>query len=177
MSRSLFHSGTRFPQLRTRSPITAFINGQLGSPFERAYCSNVAPNQDEEANNLPVYHPRLDLSEDGDNYYVDVDLPGVEKSAITITIEDGVLSVSAPIATQNSDSETSESENAEKAETAPTRRYLRRERARGRYEKQLYLGDSIDENNVAANFSDGVLALTLPKPEDTTPKPRTVPVH
>jgi HSP20 family protein len=92
----------------------------------------------------------------GDEYVVALDLPGVDKSDIDIKVERNVVTVRV------------------------TRRSLRGqddeilidERPKGEFVRQLYLGESLDNKRLSADFANGVLMLRIPVDESS--KPRTV---
>jgi HSP20 family protein len=99
--------------------------------------------------------PALDVIDRGDHYTVEAELPGVEKENVEISIDDGVLTVSAKLNEETLD----ESANV-----------LRRERKFGEFARSLRLGDDVDGENVGASYDKGVLAITLPKVEQTLPR-------
>ena len=105
---------------------------------------------------------KTDISDSGDAYIVESDLPGINKEDIDINIGDGVLTVRAERKYESSD------ENAGK--------YLRRERAYGSFERSFNISD-IDAENIDAEFKNGVLILTLPKKQPEAPKSRRLEVR
>ena len=105
---------------------------------------------------------KTDISDSGDAYIVESDLPGINKEDIDINIGDGVLTVKAERKYESSD------ENAGK--------YLRRERAYGSFERSFNISD-IDAENIDAEFKNGVLILTLPKKQPEAPKSRRLEVR
>lgn len=90
-----------------------------------------------------------DVTDEGDSYKLTADLPGFKKEDIDITVEDGVLTISAE-------------RNEETEDTDKKGRYLRRERTYGSYKRSFGLGE-VDEDNISAKYADGVLTLELPK--------------
>ena len=100
--------------------------------------------------------PAIDVQEDSDCYHIKADLPGVDKDDIKVTLENGVLSVTA--ATHKEDSEEKEG------------RVIRRERHIGRYRRSMSVGRDIDTEAIKASFENGVLALDLPKLEARLPE-------
>ena len=100
--------------------------------------------------------PAVDVSEDDNGYVVRAELPGVKKEDIDVTLEDGVLTISAET---KSESEEKEGE-----------RVIRRERRYGKYARSLRLGTQVEEGKVKANYKDGILELALPKSEAVKPK-------
>ncbi|MFV1996603.1 MAG: Hsp20/alpha crystallin family protein [Acidiferrobacterales bacterium] len=100
--------------------------------------------------------PAVDVSENELEFVVRVEIPGVRKEDVNVTVENGVLTLSA-----ESKSETEEKEGE---------RIIRQERRYGKYMRSLRLGTDIDESKVKAIHKDGVLQVTLPKAEAVKPK-------
>lgn len=86
---------------------------------------------------------KTDIKKEGDNYVVEIDLPGVKKENISISLEKGYMTVIAKVG----ESETE---------------YIVRERACGEYGRRYYVGDEITEQDIKASFAEGVLTLTFP---------------
>lgn len=108
----------------------------------------------------------LDVNERADEYLIAAELPGVKKDDINVTLENGVLTISAE----------SKSEQTEKEGERPTSRLVRQERRYGKYVRSLRLGTQINERAIKASYKDGVLQLTLPKVEEVKPKKISVSV-
>lgn len=106
-----------------------------------------------------AWAPRLDLRESAEAVQVQVDLPGVERKDISVTLEDGLLSISG------------KREARHQAEDARDG-WLRVERAWGGFERHVRLGELADADKVRAEYKDGVLTVTVPKKEAA--KPRTI---
>ena len=90
---------------------------------------------------------------DGD-FVVHFDLPGVDPSSIDLTVEKNVLTVSAErhFARQEGDEITVA------------------ERPQGRFNRQLFLGESLDPDGISANYDQGVLTLHIPVAERAKPR-------
>jgi HSP20 family protein len=106
--------------------------------------------------------PRLDVVERDNEFVVKAEMPGMKKDDIEISLENGVLTITA-----ETRSETEEKEGD---------RVIRQERRYGKYLRSLRLGKEIDEKMVKANYKDGILELVLPKAEAVKPKKITVDV-
>ena len=96
---------------------------------------------------------KTDVKEIDGNYQLEIDIPGYEKEDIKIELEDGYITVTA----------TTNTENEEK-----NGKYIQRERFSGVCSRSYYAGENIDENDIKANFKNGILKITFPK--ETTPK-------
>ena len=91
----------------------------------------------------------MDLYRDGDNYMVAVDLPGVDPASIDIDVDDRTLTIRAERA----------------AKVSQEVQWLSRERAR-----QLTLGHGLATDQITAEYTDGVLTLTIPVAEAAKPR-------
>ena len=99
--------------------------------------------------------PALDLYDDKDGLVVKVELPGMKKEDIAISLEDGLLTVSG------------ERKQDLKHDAATT---CRCERVMGRFERRISLPCKVDAGKIKAAYTDGVLTVTLPKSEEAKPK-------
>jgi HSP20 family protein len=88
----------------------------------------------------------MDVYRDGDKYVVEMDLPGVDPSSIDINIERNLLTVTAE----------GQSKHEEADEVVVC------ERRHVRFRRQLYLGETVDTDNVNASYENGVLRLEIP---------------
>jgi HSP20 family protein len=103
--------------------------------------------------------PAVDVYEDKDSYVVKMELPGMKKEGIDISLHDGVLSISG------------ERKSEEKHEDGET---YRSERFFGRFQRSITLPASVDGAKVNAGYKDGILTITLPKAEEAKPKQITI---
>ena len=87
------------------------------------------------------------------------DLPGIDPETIEVTVDRGVLTVSA-----KRSEEYSEGENP-----------FIRERVMGTFTRRVYLAEALDAEKIAAAYSDGVLAVRVPLREQA--KPRKIEIH
>ena len=90
---------------------------------------------------------KIDLRDNGNEYVVEAEVPGVKKEEIDIAYDNNCLKISL-----NKD------ENIEKSE----KNYIHRERRLSSMERRIMLVD-IDEKGIKAKLDDGLLTLTLPK--------------
>lgn len=100
--------------------------------------------------------PAIDVTETDGAYVVRADLPGIKKENLDVTINEGVLTINA-----ESRFEHEEKDNG---------RVIRQERRYGKFVRSMRLGGDVDESNVTADYTDGILTLTLPKSEEVKPK-------
>lgn len=91
---------------------------------------------------------KTDIKENDDGYTLFVDLPGIEKNNINVSLKDGYLTIEAKAEEHN---------NPEKKE-----KYVHKERFYGVSSRSYYVGD-VKENDVKAKYENGVLKLFVPK--------------
>jgi HSP20 family protein len=96
----------------------------------------------------------IDAYRNGDELVAELDLPGVDAGSIDLTVERNVLTVHAERRRQAS-------EGAE---------LLIGERPHGTFSRQLFLGDSLDADRIAADYTDGVLTIRLPVADRAKPR-------
>ena len=95
---------------------------------------------------------KTDVHEHEDHYEVDIDLPGFKKDEITLSLENGYLTVSA-------------AKGLDKDEKDKKGKLIRQERYAGSLQRSVYVGDSLTETDITARFENGVLSLGIPKQE------------
>jgi len=101
----------------------------------------------------------MDAYRHGDEFVINLDLPGVDPSSVDVTVERNVLTVSAQRSWQPQDGD----------------QVIAAERPQGSFSRQLFLGESLDAERVAASYEHGVLTVTVPVAEQA--KPRRVEVN
>ena len=102
--------------------------------------------------NRPVVMP-MDAWREGDRFVIELDMPGVSPESIDLDVERNVLTVSAERVSRNGDWE-----------------MLASERPRGRFSRQLVLGDNLDLERIEAGYEGGVVRLTVPVAEKAKPR-------
>ena len=95
---------------------------------------------------------KTDVHEHEDHYEVDIDLPGFKKDEITLSLENGYLTVNA-------------AKGLDKDHTDSEGRLIRQERYAGSMQRSFYVGDALTEEDITARFENGVLSLNVPKRE------------
>lgn len=99
--------------------------------------------------------PRVDIFDDGNNFVLSAELPGVSREDLDIDVKDNRLTIRGEKKLENK----TEKEG-----------YLRVERSYGAFERSFFLDDNIDRENIKAEYKDGVLHLTLSRKQDEPSK-------
>ncbi|GAC67233.1 Hsp20/alpha crystallin family protein [Gordonia soli] len=96
----------------------------------------------------PRFMP-MDLYKVEDHYVLVADLPGADPGSIDVTVDNGVLTLSAHRSAPSDDGV----------------QWLAGERFSGTYRRQVTLGDSVDDARISAAYDNGVLTVTIPLAE------------
>jgi HSP20 family protein len=94
---------------------------------------------------VPLTMP-MDLYRSGDHYVLHADLPGVDPDSVDVSVDGGILTVTA--------------QRSERTESDV--QWLSSERVTGSYTRRVSLGQDIDTDHIAATYHNGVLTVTLP---------------
>jgi len=97
---------------------------------------------------------RLDAYRDGDTFFIDIDLPGVDPAGIDISVDRKVLTVRA------------ERKRVDREGV----RYVVAERPKGTVSRQVFLSDTLDTDRLDARYDNGVLTLSIPVTEKAKPR-------
>ncbi len=96
----------------------------------------------------------VDAYRRGDEFKVQLDMPGVDPGSIELTVEKDVLTVAA---------------TRTRAQDQSDQVYVA-ERTHGEFGRQLFLGESLDRDSVTATYENGVLTITIPVAEQAKPR-------
>ncbi len=105
------------------------------------------------------FSPRMDVAESDGAYRLAVELPGVKKEQIQISVHENSVTISAELAA-----------DAEHESTT----WLLRERGFGKFSRTLTLPEAVDDEASEARYVDGVLYLTLKRKSITQAKRITI---
>jgi len=100
------------------------------------------------------FTPKTRITEDKDNFYIQMEMPGVTKDDVKITLENNMLSISG----------TKKNESKKEDSTL-----IMNEIFFGEFSRTFTVTDDIKKDDIEADFKDGVLKLTLPKVEEVKP--------
>ena len=103
----------------------------------------------------PAWSPALDVQEDKDSFKVRVELPGLKREDIEVSLQEGAVVISG--------------ERKEETVSEGTEVH-RQERRYGKFTRTLTLPTAVSADKVAAQYKDGILTVTLPKAEEAKPK-------
>jgi len=119
---------------------------------------NNVVEQQEEPQEVFDFVPTVNTREDDDAYHIEVDLPGVKKEDVDVSVDKNILTIKGKREVR---SEVSEDD------------YYRVESRYGTFARSFTLPEKVDVENIKAHTEDGVLEITIPKLQvikDTTKK-------
>jgi HSP20 family protein len=108
-----------------------------------------------------AWQPKTDVHEEATAYVFELELPGVEPSAVEVTAENGILTVRGEKRSTRQDSESV--------------RWHLVERTAGSFTRVFRLPQSVNEEAIEASFANGVLTVRAAKAE--LPKPKKIEVR
>jgi HSP20 family protein len=120
------------------SPLESWLESPFGD-FENAW-------------NYP-----LDLVDKGDHMLIQIDVPGLKKDQINISLDNDILTIGSQ-------------REEEKEDKSDDEKYYRRERYSASFQRRLRLPGEVDGEKISANLSDGVLEVKLPKAKERLPR-------
>ncbi len=106
---------------------------------------------------------KTDISDEGDHYLLEADLPGFDKKDIQLSLQDNMLNIQAE---RHSKFEEKDAQN----------KVVRMERSYGSYSRQFDVS-GIDTDHISAKYEDGVLKLNMPKKQETLPQARMLEIE
>jgi len=109
------------------------------------------------SNNL---EPAVDISEDKENIYFEMETPGVQKDDISISLEKNILLVKGE-------------KKFEVGKDNP-KKFVHTERHFGSFERKFRLLENVDSDNITAEFENGVLTITVQKIKEKPAEERTI---
>ncbi len=101
---------------------------------------------------------KTDIQETDKDYILEMDLPGFSKDEVKVSLENGYLTISAA---KGLNKDEKEKKNG---------RYIRRERYAGACQRSFYVGESVSQEDINAEFKHGILKLSIPKKEPVEEK-------
>ena len=137
MARGLIDIEKEFEKMSNQ--INSLMSGFFNDTFDK-------PLIGKDSNEVDLKTPATDLVDNENEYVAHIEIPGVNKEDISLNVADGMLHVKAQHNYSNEDKEGS-----------------RIERYYSGFERSMSLPSNIDENNIKANYNNGLLEVHLPK--------------
>lgn len=93
---------------------------------------------------------RTDVKEDKNQYTLVVDIPGVDKQDVNVSLKNGYLQIGAKA-------------HHEVSEGGKDEKFLRKERFEGEASRSFYVGNAVHPEDINAKFGNGTLTIVVPK--------------
>ena len=144
-----------------RTGIPYFDRDDFLTPFDKMFDTMVESQFPEVVKSVGVKpyqgsaYPKVNVYEYEDKVGVVAEIPGIDKKNLSVDVEDGVMTIKG-------------SKHGFDEDTDAT--VLRRELKHSAFERKFSLGESLDGDNIKANFKDGILSIEVPKIEPEKPK-------
>jgi HSP20 family protein len=106
--------------------------------------------------------PKVDIFQEGDNFVVKAEVPGLKKEEIEVNLTDDMITISG---------EKKKEEKLEKKD------YYRMERSYGSFTRSFRLPKGVQTDKAKATFNDGVLEVKVPKTEEAKKKEKKIPIE
>lgn len=106
-----------------------------------------------------IVTPHVDVRENDKQIVVEAELPGIDEKDVSVSLQDGVLTIKG----EKKFEQTEEKDD-----------YVSMERRYGSFQRAMRLPDTVDEDKVKADFSKGVLTVTLPKRPEAAKKEKKI---
>ena len=99
--------------------------------------------------------PKLNISETDNKYFIEAELPGVKQGDLELKLDNNILVIKG---------------KTEESKESKERNYFMRERYYGSFQRSLTLPNNINENDIIANFKDGILNIEITKKLENSTK-------
>ena len=143
--------------LTIRRPMRNLFN--LHNQMDRVFSDLFASHEGERNMEGTSWMPTVDISETENGFEIRAELPGVAKDDLHVSVKDNLLTLSGEKRQDNGDD---------------TQNYRRVERRYGSFQRRFTLPSEVTADAIKAEYSDGVLTLSIPKPE--VAKPTEIPI-
>lgn len=143
-------------ELMNKNYLNSYNPFRAMDEFERNAFNGFFGNQD-------LAEFKTDVSDEGDHYLLEADLPGFDKKDIELSVQDNMLTIHA-----ERHSKLEEKDNQNKV--------VRMERSYGSYSRQFDVS-GIDTEHISAKYENGVLKLDMPKKQEVLPEARRLEIQ
>ena len=143
-----------------RSGFPTISRDNFLAPFDKMFDNMFETNFPEVAQTVGVNpfsstaYPKVNVYEYDDKVGVVAEIPGIDKKNLDVEVEEGIMTIKGNKHGFDEDTEA----------------VLRRELKHSAFERKFTLGESLDGDNIKANFKDGLLSIEIPKLEPEKPK-------
>ncbi len=128
---------------------------RLHRDVDRIFPAHLLAQHEDDTSDLGNWRPAVDIREEEERFLIRADVPGVAADDLEITMDGGALCI-----------------HGHRETTAEAERdgWHRTERLSGRFYRRFALPETADAENIAAEYKNGVLEISIPKQEKTLPR-------
>lgn len=112
---------------------------------------------------LERFSPRVDVRETENSYEISAELPGVSKEDISLNLQNGVLNLKA--------------ETRHESKEEREGKVVRQERRYGTYLRSFDLGGDVQESDIHADFTNGILKIVAPRVKNISAEARRIAIN
>jgi HSP20 family protein len=127
--------------------LSSWVDDLFNKSFAKDFVSNF---------NSGMTLPAVNVKDNANDYIVEMAIPGLKKSDFNIDLDNKVLSVSAETSSQIEEEQSN---------------YSRREFGYSSFKRTFNLPDTVEQDKITANYTDGILNILLPKRDEAKKKP------
>lgn len=128
----------------------SLLQNEVDDLFNRFFGDSSGPRQGAVASGWQI---PLSISDDGQNIFVEAELPGMSQEDLEVVVRNGNLII-----------------RGERKLSDEQRNYWYSQRMFGRFERSISLAEMVDPDDIDATLSDGVLSIKLTKRPEARPK-------
>ena len=136
--------------------------GRIGAAIDEFFNDAFSPSLRQSTSSTYVGYPPVDILESRDAYLIRAEVPGMKKEDIHLEFKDGVVTLSG---------------ERKFDEPAAGVQYHRAERVAGSFSRSFQLPKTINQDEMRANYHDGILEIHIPKADEAKPKQIAVKVN
>lgn len=135
------------------------LQDRINRLFDDAFPQSAGPDEEMAT---ATWRPLVDIYETENGVTLQVDLPGVDKEAVSVEIKDNILTIKGQRAIETA---------------VDDDQYYRRERRCGSFQRAFAMRSPVAPDAIKASFKNGVLKIDLPRPEQEQLRPVTVDIY
>ncbi|MGA8756859.1 MAG: Hsp20/alpha crystallin family protein [Stellaceae bacterium] len=165
-SRSLMPFSRNMPMSRWSEDMDPFLamRREVNRLFDDAFSGFGLPSFIGPALRQMPAAPKIDVSETDNEIHVTAEMPGIDQNDVEVLLEDDRLIIRGE-------------KSEEREDEDKNRNYHIRERVQGAFSRTLPLPFAPDPSQVKAEFKDGVMTITIPKPQEVKQKQHRIEVQ
>lgn len=141
-----------------RTPLTS-LQREINRAFDSFFNDFSSPSLFAGFDSNPMLSPSMDITENGKRFNIKAEMPGMDSENVEVSVNDNYLTIKGKKDEESVDQDDN---------------YVRRERHFGSYQRSIALPDSVDADNIKAEFKKGVLTVEIPKKADASKTARKI---